>query len=251
LKQALKRLRDRVIEKLRSFLRIPPNYIGDNGCLRAAASFVAWNQVEGDYLEFGVWRGYSFVAAYHEILRQRAAHRRFGFESPEYARWQAARPRFFAFDSFDGLPAGRAERMVDYGPGAYACTEEEFLANLRDQDVDLTDVVTVKGFYEDTCTSDTAARNNLTKAAIVMIDCDLYESTVPVLNFLTGLVQQGTILVFDDWFRFKGSPDAGEQRACREWLARNPHIQLAEFWRQGPQAVAFVVNLKPTVAGSP
>ena len=77
-----------------------------------------------------------------------------------------------------------------------------------------------------------------------MIDCDLYESTVPVLEFLTDLVGQGTILIFHDWFRFRASPNCGEQRACREWLERNPHLELVEFWREGPQTVSFVVNLK-------
>lgn len=248
MKKMLKRARERIVHRIRTFLQIPPNYIGDNGCLRAAASFAAWNQLEGDYLEFGVWRGYSFVAAYHEILRQRENHRSFGDDTPEYVRWRNRRPRFFAFDSFAGIPAGEAERMVDYRPGAYACSEEEFLRNLSDQGVDLADVITVKGLYADTCTPDTAAKHRLEAAAVVMIDCDLYESTVPVLDFLTPLVRQGTILVFDDWFRFKGSPDSGEQRACREWLARNPHLELIEFWRQGPQAVAFLVNFRKAAA---
>jgi hypothetical protein len=241
LKKLLKKWRERLVQRARGLLRIPPNYIGDNGCIRAAASFAAWNQLEGDYLEFGVWKGYSFVAAYHEILAQRGNHLSFGYDSPEYVRWRNARPRFFAFDSFEGLPGGEAERMVDYRPGDYACSESEFLQNVADQGVQLHDVITVKGMYGDTCTTATKAKHGLTKAAVVMIDCDLYESTVPVLDFLTDIVQQGTILVFDDWFRFKGSPASGEQRACREWLERNPHIQLAEYWRQGPQAVAFLV----------
>jgi hypothetical protein len=29
-------------------------YVGQHGCIRCAASFLAWNQIGGDYLEFGV-----------------------------------------------------------------------------------------------------------------------------------------------------------------------------------------------------
>ena len=79
---------------------------------------------------------------------------------------------------------------------------------------------------------------------MIMIDCDLYESTVPVLEFITDLVQQGTIIVFHDWFRFKGDPNCGEQKACREWLDQHPEIELIEFWREAPQAVSFVVNMR-------
>ncbi len=230
--------------RLRRFLQLPPNYIGDNGCIRAAASFCAWNQVEGDYLEFGVWRGYSFSVAYHSMISQRENHYSIGYDTPEYLAWKSTEPRFFAFDSFEGLPSGEDfDRMVDYAEGSYSCSEQDFLNNLESNKVDLARVTTVKGFYNDTCIPETREKLGLKKAAVVMIDCDLYESTVPVLNFLTDIVQQGTILVFDDWFRFKGKPDSGEQRACKEWLENNPHIRLAEFWRQGPQAVSFIVNI--------
>jgi hypothetical protein len=220
------------------------SYVGRHGCISAAASFTTWNQIEGDYLEFGVYQGESFSAAYSEIMRNRELHRALGFDTPEYRRWAEVRPRFFAFDSFQGLPAGPAERHVDYHPGGYYCTLEDFKARAIANGIDWSDVVTVKGFYDQTLTPELKEKYQLRKAAVVMIDCDLYESTVPVLDFLTDLVHQGTILIFDDWFRFRGSPEHGEQRACREWLARNPHMELIEYWREGPQAVSFLVNMK-------
>ena len=228
MKSVLKRIRDRIVVRLRAFLRIPPNFVGQDGCLRAAASFVTWNQVEGDYLEFGVWKGHSFCVAYHQILSERANHFSLGYDSPEYNRWKAARPRFFAFDSFQGLPEGDGDRMVDYGTGAYAGSLDEFRKSLNAASVNPDDVVVVQGFYDETCVPEVRGQLGLEKAAIVLVDCDLYESTVPVLDFLTDLVQQGTVVIFHDWFRFKGSPDRGEQRACNEWLARNPHIELTQ-----------------------
>jgi hypothetical protein len=220
------------------------NYIGPHGCLHTAAAFVTWNQVEGDYLEFGVYRGDSFVAAYRAIWGNRLRHLAFGYDDADYLRWKESPPRFFAFDSFEGLPAGSGDRHVDYFPGAYRATEAEFRANLVKQGVDPRQVVVVPGFYQNTLTPKIKAEHGLRRVAVAMIDCDLYESTVPVLEFLTDIVGQGTILIFHDWFRFRGSPKHGEQRACREWLARYPHIELVEYWREGPQAVSFLVNLK-------
>jgi hypothetical protein len=220
------------------------SYIGRHGCLNAAMSFVTWNQVEGDYLEFGVWKGDSFTAAYHALHYNRRRHLTLGYDSPEYRRWKDNPPRFLAFDSFEGIPDGPGERHVDYQAGAYRCSEERFRSNLKKRGVDLGEVITVRGLYDRTLNGDTKARLGLRKAAVVMIDCDLYESTVPVLDFITDLVAQGTIIIFDDWFRFRGSPGHGEQRACREWLERNPHLELIEYWREGPQAVSFLVNMK-------
>jgi len=251
MKQLLGRILHPVRLAARRFVMVPPmekSYVGEHGCIRTAAQFVTWNQVPGDYFEFGVYRGDSFAAAYHCIcnLRQRHADRGFLGESnsPEFHRWLKDRPRFVAFDSFEGLPAGPGKRHVDYKVGAFACGEEEFRRNIAQQGVNANDVVTVKGFYDKTLNEETKKRHNLSKVAIAMIDCDLYESTVPVLDFLTGLVQQGTILIFDDWFRFRGSPEQGEQRAFREWQKRNPHLELIEYWREGPQAVSFLINFR-------
>jgi hypothetical protein len=239
-----------VIDKALRFLRekagrlVFTKYVGQDGCINAAMSFVGWNQVEGDYLEFGVWQGRSFAAAYHALMYNRRRQLAAAHETPEFRRWKETAPRFFAFDSFEGLPGGPGERHGDYHEGAYQCSEDRFKANLVTAGVDLKHVVTVPGYYDRTLNAETKARYGLRKAAVVMIDCDLYESTVPVLDFITDLVGQGTILIFDDWFRFRGSPRYGEQRACREWLEKNPQLELIEYWREGPQAVSFLVNMK-------
>jgi len=226
------------------------NYTGAHGCLKTGASFVSWNQVEGDYLEFGVFRGDSLAAAYHALEKERAlviAHST-GTSSQgadeEFKRWAQTPPRMFAFDSFEGLPGGDGTRQVDYGQGAYSASENVFRNNVAAQGVDLNRVISVPGFYDKSLTPEVKKKHNLRKASLVMIDCDLYESTVPVMNFLTDIVTQGTVLVFHDWFRFKGSPKQGEQRACREWLQRNPHLELIEYWKEGPQAIAFLVNFR-------
>ena len=218
--------------------------IGAGGCLEAAASFIAWNQVPGDYLEFGVWRGDSFRKAWSALHRHREIVAGQGFEGEDFRQWLQTPPRFFAFDSFQGLPGGAADRHVDYAPGDYSCSLDGFRDNMLAAGLDWERVVTVPGYYEDSLSPATRESLDLSQAALVMIDCDLYESTVPVLEFITPLLVQGSVLVFDDWFRYRGSPRRGEQRACHEWLRQHPEIQLIEHWRQGPQVLSFIVNFE-------
>ena len=229
----------------RRFSLLPEDktYTGEYSCLHNAAAFVAWNQIEGDYLEFGVYQGDSFAAAYRAIHKERERRSSFLNGSASHQGVPQTRLRCFAFDSFSGLPEGPGPRHADYAPGSYACPQDRFTRNIIKLGVDLKDVVIVPGFYDKTLNDQTKEQHQLRRAAIVMVDCDLYESTVPVLEFVTDLVDQGTILIFHDWFRFSGSPNCGEQRACREWLGRNPHLELVEFWREGPQSVSFLVNL--------
>ena len=201
--------------------------------LLAAFHLLARNDVAGDYLEFGVFRGETFRNAI------RAAQQ--GFRATRAGRFPG---RFIAFDSFAGLP--HVESMGDgvnpYGRGEFAASRIEFektLGRLHERVA----VEVVAGWFDETLTDQTAARLGMHRAAFVNIDCDLYESTVTVLNFITPLLQTGTILYFDDWYSYRASMNHGEPRAAREWLARNPSIALVEYRNVGITGKMFVVNV--------
>jgi hypothetical protein len=226
---------------------------GTRGSLYNACAFSVRNYVAGDYLEFGVWRGDSFAKAYHALTKAKADHmawlagrpRSAGTPtSPEHAVWKDWDQRFLAFDSFEGLPEpAQREIAEEWVKGEFACSEANFLKNLQNEGVDLSKVVTVRGFYDKTLNTATKKRLGLTRAAVVHIDCDLYESTACVMEFVTDLLVQGSVLVFDDWFFNQGRRDMGEQQACLEWQARNPHIELIPYW-QGTVTNSFIVNFR-------
>lgn len=71
------------------------------------------------------------------------------------------------------------------------------------------------------------------------MDCDLYLSTVPVLEFVKDLLQKGTVIIFDDWNCFWADPDKGERRAWREFCERYPELGFEELVQTGMQK-AFV-----------
>jgi hypothetical protein len=190
-------------------------------------------EIEGDYLEFGVFRGETFRNA------MRAARQ--AFRAAKQGRF---RGRFIAFDSFQGLPqvASMGDGVNLYAAGEFSASRARFektLGRLRDR----FPIEIVPGWFDETLTRPTAERLGLRKAAFVNIDCDLYESTVPVLDFVTPLLQTGTMLYFDDWFSYRGSMDDGEPRAAREWLARNPSIRLVDYRNVGITGKMFVVNV--------
>ena len=219
-----------------------------------AADFVCSEYVPGDYLEFGVFRGASFVTAYNAITSAvkdwGSQHRAYlaytDVQRAEQAYTQVTENdiRFFAFDSFDGLPepVGIDKLEPRYSKGRYDCSEDEFKTILRSRGVDLSQVITVPGFYEDSLTPAVKSQHQMKAATIVMVDCDLYESTKIVLEFITSLVVEGTVIIFDDWFNFKANPGLGEQRACREWLESNPDLRLTPFARWGMSQQAFIVH---------
>lgn len=201
--------------------------------LLAAFHLLSRIELEGDYLEFGVFRGETFRNAIRAAQQGFWTTRAGGFPG-----------RFFAFDSFQGLPhvASMGDGVNLYAPGEFAASRATFEKTLGGL-LGRFPIEMVSGWFDETLTAETAARLGLTRAAFVNIDCDLYESTVPVLQFVTPLLQTGTILYFDDWFSYRGSMDGGEPRAAREWLAGTPAIRLVEYRNVGITGKMFVVNV--------
>jgi hypothetical protein len=224
-----------------------PSSIEDS-LIRKAAIFVGSDKIEGDYLEFGVFNGVSFIGAYQALEESfRLAGTPSAATTAEdraSARRLWERMRFFAFDSFQGLPepTGIDAECEDFVGGKFACAETDFRTNLTRAGVPLDKVQTVPGWYEDTLNDATIERYRLEKAAIVNIDCDYYESARSVLEFVTPLLVDGSVIIFDDWYKYRGHPDFGEQRACREWIESHPEWMLTEYQKGGVWKNSFVAN---------
>jgi len=123
-------------------------------------------------------------------------------------------------------------------------SQQEFEKVLYSSGIDLQDVHVIKGWYDQTLTSETKKAYNLTHASVVHIDCDYYESAIMALNFVTDLVCDGTVIIFDDYNYFRGSPELGERKAFAEWLSINPNVIATELARHGFARVAFFLNLR-------
>ncbi|MBK7422030.1 MAG: class I SAM-dependent methyltransferase [Propionivibrio sp.] len=193
------------------------------------AEYLVSAGLDGDYLEFGVYQGATFSHAFQWI-------------SPHFKDM-----KFWAFDSFEGLPKPQGLDSANGYAGnfhekEFSCSKEEFTRSIHAKGVDLGKVTMVKGWFSETLTPQHAQEYAIKRIAMAWIDCDLYESTVPVLDFITPYLVVGTVIVFDDWRCFRNHPDFGEQRACREWLETNKQIQLAELFSYGCCGMVFTVR---------
>jgi len=219
-----------------------------NTIIHKAANILAQEKVEGDYLEFGVFAGLSFIQSHHIIKgvfehQQKLHAGRTEADATEIRRlWH--KMRFFAFDSFQGLPEphGRDKESGEFAKGKYTCPEDTFRENLVTAGVPLGKVVTVAGWFEETCTDETRRKYAMQQAALIHIDCDYYASARTALEFVKPLLTDGTILVFDDWYCFRGNPNLGEQRAFTEWKATMPGWLFPEYQKEGPQRNSFIAS---------
>ena len=166
--------------------------------------FLSQNCMEGDYYEFGCHRVRTFRMALTEARRH-----------------NLHTMNFYAFDSFQGLPEIQNETVVPYWQqGALATSEDQFKALINAHGIYTENVQTIKGYYSNSLTptlqNDLLSRKR--KIALVNIDCDLYESAVPVFSFIEPLLQEGSVIYLDDYFAGHcGSPNRGVQKAFNEY----------------------------------
>lgn len=208
------------------------------------AAFLTWfDPVDGDYYEFGTYTGRSLIEAYRVISEiDRFCDLRYG-KNPELKQERGIpETRYFCFDSFEGLPQlSKSDTGGAFSEGDYKCDYETFMTNINAAGLDMERVSAVKSWYCD-LNQDIISEHDMKKARIIHIDCDLYESTRDALAFCTDLVTDGTIIIFDDWFHFKGHPHRGEQRAFREWQEANSNLICTEYMREFPFRNSFIIN---------
>jgi hypothetical protein len=148
---------------------------------------------------------------------------------------------FFIFDSFQGLPdLESADGNEVFTKGQFSSSLEKFTKNLKRENVNLSRFHIFPGYYDKTLQG---LKLDDHQFAFVLIDCDLYSSTVPVLDFLTNKLVQGAIMAFDDWYCYD-SPKKGERLAVSEWLTKNPNIELIEYNNFHWAGKSFIVNFR-------
>lgn len=167
----------------------------------------------GDYLEFGVFNGTSLSCA-HQVLNE------LGLDSAHC----------FGFDSFEGLPSEAAhDDKGIWFPGQFACRIDVTKKLLCERHIDWERVTLIKGWFNDSLNDQTIERYGMRSVSIVMIDCDLYSSTVSCLEFVAPMLTDNAVLIFDDWNSHDlADKKLGERKAFEEFIAEHPEFAVEQ-----------------------
>jgi O-methyltransferase len=168
-----------------------------------AVEYVVRNEIAGDFVECGVWRGGSIMAAALTLLR-------LGIDDRE----------LYLFDTFAGMPApGEADRSLtapdqapadrwrrdlrhDHNEWAYAPLEA-VLANVASTGYPRDRIHPVKGPVEETIPG--RAPHSI---ALLRLDTDWYSSTRRELEHLYPRLTPGGVVIFDDYGAWAGHRQA-------------------------------------------
>ena len=107
----------------------------------------------------------------------------------------------FGFDGFEGLPEDWTSRMRK---GFFARSQ---LPKVR------SNCQLVVGWFDQTLPEFKANRIKKAPIALLHVDCDLYSSTVTILNNLKDNIVPGTVIIFDEYMNYPG----WQQDEFRAW----------------------------------
>lgn len=206
--------------------------------LALAVEYVHSADVPGDLAEFGTMTGATAVA-----LARAMSY----FERQRHRSLSDGSRTLHLFDSFQGLPEptaapDRESFHVTAGvwkAGSCQGIDARELGR-RCRKFLLPDQIAVHaGWFCDTAPSFAAPRG----LSLLHLDCDLFQSTVDVLDacFARGLVQEGAILLFDDWNCNRASPTFGVRRAWAEMCERF-QVEASDGGDYGWGAHKFIVH---------
>jgi O-methyltransferase len=170
--------------------------------------------IEGDIVECGCWRGGSSA-----IMLKRA-------------RELNSNCHIYIYDSFEGLPPAR-EVEID-GQKAQKAREKE-LAWLKADHQDVVQIMKKLNIYDDRVHivkgwfNETTPHSPVSKVALLHSDGDLYESTKTVLENFYHKVDQGGFVVNNDY----GEVWIGAKKAMDEFVDRHCHGTPIQVIRGG------------------
>ena len=170
-----------------------------------AVDYIEDNQIKGDVVECGVWRGGSTMAAAFRLLAKGTSDR-----------------DLWLYDTFEGMPAptendfskrsGMAQKTFDETKLSETSSDwchspiEMVQDHLSQTNYPAERLHYVKGMVEDTIPAQLPGQ-----IALLRLDTDWYESTKHELEHLYSLLVPGGVLIIDDYGHWEGCRKAVDE----------------------------------------
>jgi O-methyltransferase len=167
--------------------------------LYASVHYINENNIEGDFVECGVWRGgCCMLMALSQLKYKSAADKR----------------KIYLYDTFYGMtaPGKKDPWFAHLFKGMGAVSAEEVKRNMRSTGYPEQNIVLVQGDVLKTI----PAKQTPVKISLLRLDTDFYESTKHEMEQLFPLISRGGVLMIDDYYSF-----AGARKAVDEYLEQN------------------------------
>jgi len=175
-----------------------------------AVNYLVKNDIQGDIVECGVWRGGSTMAAIDSLIKAGDTTR----EVYLYDTFEGMSEPSEYDKEFTGTAASDlSKNLNNEGPESKWCYSalEEVENNIASLNYPAKLIHYVKGKVEETIPATIPS-----KIALLRLDTDWYESTAHELEYLYPLLVPGGVIIIDDYGHWEGA-----RKAVDEYIAGN------------------------------
>lgn len=225
-----------------NFVRGPINLNNRVGGLHKAWGHIFSNHLYGDYVEFGVYKGESFlnsIQQYKVFMSWLESQK----SSSEHWRRDVANSSplnekilFHGLDTFTGMPDNNEDNFT-FARGTFL-SDFDNVYSLINKEYD--NFKLYKGSFQETKENLHTNLENR-KVSIVNLDCDIYSSTIQALEIIENYLIIGSVIMFDDFNAFNADNKKGQRRAFGEFLSKSK-FTVDEFSTYFYSGKSFVVT---------
>lgn len=196
--------------------------------LKKVHYFSAMEDIKGDYLEFGVYTGSSFC---YSIRCCKALFK---------LNPNTINTKFYGFDSFLGFGNLKDDDKHPF------YTDENFTTSVSKVSRRIKcvakniDYQLIQGYFNESLAK-SANQYGIERSRIIFIDSDTYTSASEALIFCMPTIQEGTFIILDDYFSYKGSKERGVALAFSEFLVKC-EIQARHVFTYGMSGLVYVIS---------
>lgn len=186
-------------------------------------------QLEGSYLEFGVFSGSSICHSVRCCQKLVSLHPSILSDG------------FYGFDSFSGFgELSEADRHPFYQDLNFEVSfgrVHKRLQNLCGKKVPFN---LVPGYFDESLKRG-PRELGIQKARVIFIDSDTYSSAHSALEFCKSILQPGTYILLDDFYSYKGSKKKGVAGAFFEFIKQH-QVNARFVFSYGMGGVVYVIS---------
>ncbi|HNF30136.1 MAG TPA: TylF/MycF/NovP-related O-methyltransferase [Chitinophagaceae bacterium] len=174
--------------------------------LYKATEYIVKNNIEGDFVECGVWRGGSSMVILKTLQKFNVTNRKIWlFDTYEGMSEPTEDDKDFTDLSAD-KQLQKSKKDADSFIWAYA-TLEDVKKNIELTKYPLENVHFIKGKVEDTIPE----KNYFNHCSLLRLDTDWYESTKIELEYFYPLLQKNGVMIIDDYGHWQGCKKAVDE----------------------------------------
>ena len=188
----------------------------------------AIEELEGDYLEFGVFTGSSFCHSMHCCRALKKINPNIG------------QTKFIGFEAFSGFGKFEENKKHPLYKETNFDTDYNRVTRRAKRAAKGLSYNLVSGFFSESLKGG-PAHYGINKARIIFLDSDTYGSADEALRFCDSISQIGTYLIVDVYFSYAGREDLGVAAAFRGYLDRTG-ISVRQVFTYGLGGTVFVVS---------